>query len=544
MTPTRTLVAHCRMRSQGQVVRVLERMRHLGFIKNLLAEHDDGLHRHNRRAATHGLQPVQGGKLFARIPGHNQGKDIGLTGYEPERLVAYPRREELFQELTRTLEMLRAEHPDEPLVHIPVNQLRGAIHDYLRCREHESRRGKFKRVSACRSIRWTALPKVEIDGLQVHVDGGLLGKLRARLERSLEAGEEVDQVKLVRRQLAEHRVGPSRFELHVTVSVRPAKPKYVRPRAMTAEEREQRKVKQREARTQAQRLAREHKEREARVQAEHEATTRGRICGVDIGGRHTAVDDTNRQLTPKRRDRHLRRAQSRAISRKRKGSRGWKRACARKRKNDARVSRRNREQRMKHAAVTVREHDVIVTDEGKLQARTARGGRAKARMNRSQLEAGGGEYRAMLEYQAGKRGKLAVRMHPGWTTRQCIHCTARDTKANSTVVRCRTCGETTPRDAAGGVNLALKWIAKVESNHNTGLSRSGAPGGHPCPRSRSWTARPRSLLRRGSSVERLRTVHDILVHRAMGSWGANPPRRDRNSDHVRKDKNGDHFDQS
>ena len=60
------------MRSEGQVERVLERMRHLGFLKNLLAELDEGIHRHNRRAATHGLQPVQGAKLFARIPGHSR----------------------------------------------------------------------------------------------------------------------------------------------------------------------------------------------------------------------------------------------------------------------------------------------------------------------------------------------------------------------------------------------------------------------------------------------------------------------------------------
>ena len=164
---TRTLVAHCRMRSEGQVKRVLERMRHLGFLKNLLAELDEGIHRHNRRAATHGLQPVKGAKLFARISGHNTGDKDHITGLEAERLVAYPRKEELTHELTRTLKMLREEHPDEPLVHIPNAQLRGAIHDYLGCRQHETKRGRFKRMTACQSIRWTALPRMCIDGRQV-----------------------------------------------------------------------------------------------------------------------------------------------------------------------------------------------------------------------------------------------------------------------------------------------------------------------------------------------------------------------------------------
>ena len=540
MTRTRTLVAHCRMRSEGQVGRVLERMRHLGFLKNLLAELDTGIHRHNRRAATHGLQPVQGAKLFARIPGHNRDD---VTGHEAERLVAYPRKEELTRELTRTLEMLRAEHPDDPLAHIPVTQLRGAIHDYLGCRQHASKRGRFKRVSACQSIRWTALPKLGIEGRRVKVNGGSLGTLRARLERPLERGEEVDQVKLVRRQLGCPRVCPSRFELHVTVSVRPPKPKYGKPRPMTEAQREQRRAEQREARAKARELAREEKKREAKVKAEREATERGRICGVDLGGRHTAVDDTDRRLTARRHDRHLRRAEARAVSRKHKDSRGWKKACARRRKNESRVVRRNHEQRMKCTAVTVKENDIVVTDDADLRMRLEKGGTKGRRMNRSLREAAAGEYREMLDYQAAKRGKLSVRADPAGTTEQCIACGCRETKANAASVTCNACRERTPRDAAGGANLALKWIARVETAGRTGPSRSGAPGENLCPRSRNWSVTRRSLLRRGPSAERLRPLHERLVERAMGSWGGEPPRKDSNSDHVGNDRNGDHADQ-
>ena len=202
MTGTRTLVAQGRMRSRGQVERVVEHMRHLGCVKELLAEHDEGMHRHNRRATTHGLQPVEGTRLFARMPGR-----------------------------------------------IPVNQLRGTIHDHLGGRRHEGRRGRFKQVNACRSIRWTAVPRIELDGV---------------------------------------------------------------------------------------------------------------------------------------------------------------------------------------------------------------------------------------------------------------------------AVRCRTRANTTPRDVAGGVDLAWKRIAMVETNHNTGPSRSGAPGGSVCPRGRSWNASPRSLLRRDQAPMRLRAIHEALVDRAMG----------------------------
>lgn len=540
MTRTRTLVAHCRMRSEGQVERVLERMRHLGFLKNLLAELDEGIHRHNRRAASHGLQPVQGAKLFARIPGHNRDD---VTGQEAERLVAYPRKEELTRELTRTLEMLRAEHPDEPLAHIPVTQLRGAIHDYLGCRQQESKRGRFKRVSACQSIRWTALPPLSIDGRQVRVKAGSLGTIRAGLERPLEVGEEVDQVKLVRRQLGCPRVFPSRFELHITVSVRLPKPEYVRPGPMTEDEREHRRAEQREARTKARELAREERERQAKHRADREAAERGRICGVDLGGRHTAVDDADRRLTARKRDRHVRRAEARAISRKHKGSRSWKKACARRRKNEGRVVRRNHEQRMKRAAVTVKENDIVVTDDADLRTRLEKGGTKGRRVNRSLREAAAGEFREMLDYQAVKRGKVSVRADPAGTTEQCIACGSRETKANAAWVTCIACGEKTPRDAAGGANLALKWIARVETPGRNGPSRSGAPGGSLCPRSRNWSVTRRSLLRRGPSAERLRPLHDQLVEWAMGSWGGELPRKDSNSDHVRNDRNGDHSDQ-
>ena len=463
MTTTRTLVAHCRMRSEGQVERVLERMRHLGFLKNLLAELDEGIHRHNRRAATHGRQPVEGEKLFARIPGHNHGERSGVSGYEAERLVAYPVQQELQQELTRTLEMLRSEHPEEPVVHIPVVELRGAVHDYLGCRKHETKRGRFKSVVACQSIRWTALPRIHVEGRTVRVNGVSLGTIRARLERPLEVGEEIDQVKLVRRQLGNHRVCPSRFELHLTVSVRPPKPKYVRPGPMTDAEREQHRAEQRKARTEARRLANEEKKRQARVRAEREASERGSIVGLDLGARYTAVDDADRKLHVKKRSGHRAKAEARSVSRRERGSRGHKRAVARRRKNERKVICHNRERRMKHAAVVAREHDIIVMDEGDFRAMQTRGGKRERSRNRALRQAAPGEYRAMVEYQAGKHGKLAVRVDPAHTTSQCVECGSRDTKVNATYVRCTACGASTPRHATGGANLAMKWITQVEA---------------------------------------------------------------------------------
>ena len=351
-------------------------------------------------------------------------------GYRSVTSAAYPVREELFQELTRTLEILRSKHPDEPLAHIPVAQLRGAIHDYLGCRKHETKRGRFKSVVACQSIRWTALPRIDIDGLKTRMDGGSLGTIRARLERPLEVGEEVDQVKLVRRQLGGNRTGPSRFELHITVSHRLPKPKYVKPPAMVETQREVRQHQMREARKETRWLANEQRRREAKRKVEREATTRGRICGIDLGARHTGVDDADRRLTPRKRDRHLRKAEARAVT-------------------------------------------------------------------------------------------------------------------------CTECGARTPRDAARGANLAMKWIVRVESTRVTGLSRSRAPGENPCPRSRNWTVHARSLLRRGSSAERLRgasgtamdrsvgqpTPGGALVERALASWGEESPRKDRKSDHVPRDRN-------
>ena len=111
---------------------------------------------------------------------------------------------------------------------------------------------------------------------------------------------------------------------------------------------------------------------------------------------------------------------------------------------------RNHEQRMKHAAVTVKEHDIVVTDNADLGTRLEKGGTKGRRVNRSLREAAAGEYPEMLDCQGEKRGKLSVRADPAGTTEQCIACGSRETKANAAWVTCTACGERTRRDAAGG----------------------------------------------------------------------------------------------
>lgn len=526
---SRTLVAHCRMRSEGQVRRCLERLRHLAFLKNLLAELDEGIHRHNRRAATHGLLGSRAKDRFARIAGHNPPD--GPTGHEAHRLVAYPTYTELTGELTKLRQVLREADPADPLLAIPLPLLRGAVRDYLLCRKQERKRGRRKRLGDARSMCWTELPPLTVDGTRVRIDAGALGTLRARLERPLAPGEEVDQVRLVLRQRGTRRVCPSRFELHLTVSRRAPKPEYVRPpKGRTAEEKAAARARQREARRAAQAAAKAERARAERALAERAATERGRIHAADIGGRATATDDAGNELRPRRRCPDEQRAESRSISRKRRGSKGRQRAAARKAKRNADLARHNRASRKKRAAHTVQECDIVVTDRADLQARCARGGKPKRGMNRSQAEAGAGHYRAELDRQANKQGKLSVRVDPAWTTRQCLQCHGRNTRANATHVRCLDCAAKHPRDQAGAANLALRHIAHVESQTSGGRSSPPAPDATNktqanCPGSRSWSVRRRSLLPRGSSAESLLPQHDNLVREAMESWGPAQPRK-------------------
>ena len=143
----------------------------------------------------------------------------------------------------------------------------------------------------------------------------------------------------------------------------------------------------------------------------------------------------------------------------------------------------------------IKEHDIVVTDDVDLRARLEKGGTKGRRANCSLREAAAGEYREMLEYQAAKRGKLSVRADSAGITEQCVACGSRETMANADWITCIACGEKTPRDAAGGANLAIKWIAWVETPGRDGPSRSGAPRGNLCPRSRSWSVTGRPFRR-------------------------------------------------
>ena len=151
-------------------------MRHLGFLKNLLVELDQGVHRHNQRAARHGLQPVD-----------DDEKRFGHLGNQAaERLIAYPSYETLTGELTKTPgdaargapRRAASRHPGTPASRCATRlpRLPGA--------PGQARPVQARKRDALHHLD-ARTPKVDVDGTAVRVRDRGLGTLRARLTRPL-----------------------------------------------------------------------------------------------------------------------------------------------------------------------------------------------------------------------------------------------------------------------------------------------------------------------------------------------------------------------
>ena len=124
-------------------------------------------------------------------------------------------------------------------------------------------------------------------------------------------------------------------------------------------------------------------------------------------------------------------------------------------------------------------------------------------MNRQLAEAAPAKAVMLLKHQCHRQGKTVAEVNGRFNTRQCMQCASRDTKVTRTNVRCRSCGQTTPRDVNAAANAVLKHLA------NGGVA---SPRGH----NREVTVRRRSALAAQCPVVRESLG---LVQRALASWG-------------------------
>ena len=473
---TTTLRAPVRLRNAREHRRLARRLRDGAELHNALAAFDRGIRAHNRRCFLRHPCDWQPGPGDFQAAGDPQ---------DPDKLVRYPTYIECTRMLAQTLQELRVDAPDDPLVtDWTTAELRGIVHDYLRCRGTPAGIGGFRR--SLRSVTSRAGLRHLVDGAALRVQIGPARRrrnaLRATLPRPLGTDERIRAIRIVRVQEGHPRVGPTRWEAHVVVEG-PAPmplPRRARPRA----------------------------------------------TGLDLGGRATATSDTGRILAPVPAPAATR-ALGRAVSRKRRGSKARWRARARLRQQAARHAARRRQRLMKHASVIAREHAVVVVEDLDHAAMRARGGRAKRGINRSLAAAAPGQFITALKRKLAERGRWLVEVPAAWTSRQCLACGSRDTRLTRTQVHCRSCGTTHGRDPAAAANIVLRGIAAhAAHNRNSGPSGSAETAqSRRLPASECWRAHRASLARdpAGTSSERLRDR--ALRGLAQERWGQTPPGR-------------------
>ncbi len=208
-TATVTISAPIRPRNAREHRRLARRLRQGAELHNALAAFDRGIRAHNRRCFLRHPCDWQPG------PDDFQAAD---EPQDPDRLVRYPTYIECTQMLAQALQALRAGAPNDPLVtDWTTDELRGVIHDYLRCRGTPANISCFR--GSLRSLPARKCPRHELDGTTLRVHPGPTKRrrnaLRATLPRPLAASERIRAIRIVRVQEGHPRVCPSQWEAHV-----------------------------------------------------------------------------------------------------------------------------------------------------------------------------------------------------------------------------------------------------------------------------------------------------------------------------------------
>ena len=330
-----------------------------------------------------------------------------------------------------------------------------------------------------RSVEWDKLPAMKwAEGSRVHgkLAGKDTGSLRFRLYGPLPEGAVIRSASIVRTVPGGRGVGPSVYELHLSVQELAVK---------------QQKV---------------------------ELTC---VVGVDAGGRATATDDCGATtLLGAVEDAAADKGLQREVSRRRKGSKGRRKAIARLGRSRSREKDRKRALCRKKASRMVRRDRCIVVEDLNHHAMRRKGkGRRKRGMNRSLKNGSPGMFRKAPHEIAGRRGDcVVVEVRAAHTSRQCVSCGSRETVLERTDVECGSCGAREDRDRAAAGNLVLVLLA--------GLCSAGAlakNGGVLSPgRVDRVVVREESILL-GGLRERPESLGQALVAQALAKWGEHAP---------------------
>ena len=479
----RTLWAPVKVHNKREHIRLDAIVRQTAWLKNCIAEQDEGIRRHNRR-------------WFERKPCDTEPLehdfhqvDAEDTHWPAEKLVVYPRKLGLQYQMVAVRKWLREHDAEDRFLELPSDCVRQLCADVARARKGEDGAPKALHMRAlsrersfgCETNNGVSVrEEVDSEGRgrpnrrwKVTVKRAGLPVLRATFHQEVRR-EHVTGWRAVRALKGGARGHASKWELHLST-------------------------------------------RETRTPGPKPVRKTPRINTFDFGGRRSSTDAAGRCVRPAHDTAH-KAALDTSCARKERGPNQHKRACARRRENAHLEARRGRAQRKKAASVAARECDVAVGERLDWQ-RSPSKGTAQRGMNRSLDSGAPGHMRESLVGACAKHDAVWTEVPAAWTTRQCTRCGSRDTKVTRSRVRCRRCGAVHDRDHAGACNIPLLFVALWGASSPSGTGRAGS-----LPHNR-WRA-PRALATLcGTSPENLRgpRLHTL----AMERWGESSGRRER-----------------
>jgi putative transposase len=197
-------------------------------------------------------------------------------------------------------------------------------------------------------------------------------------------------------------------------------------------------------------------------------------AAIDLGVRKLAVvatEDGAVEVAPNRKallraKRKLRAAQRR-VSRRKKGSGRRRRAVRALGRIHRRVRNARRDATHQLTSKIARDHAVVAVEDLSLRAMTKAaqgpGRAAKARLNRSLLDASLGEVLRQLDYKLALRGGRLVRADPAYTSQRCSSCGSFTDCGSSEIFACTACGAVRDRDANAARNLLALSRGEVDA---------------------------------------------------------------------------------
>lgn len=203
----------------------------------------------------------------------------------------------------------------------------------------------------------------------------------------------------------------------------------------------------------------------------------GAATGLDVGLETFATtEDPSTDIANPRFAKAAAKALARSqrhLAGKKKGSAGRAKARRRKAKVEARTASQRADWQHKAARRLVASYDRIGVEDLQVKNMSRRGkGRSKSGLNRSIADAGWGQFRAVLAWQATKAGKTVVALPARDTTQTCSSCGAKAKpriELSDRVFSCRCCGLALGRDRNAARNLN-------PDRHGVPTGGTGPPG--------------------------------------------------------------------